>query len=70
MNKPVKYWVRRVLVSLPFYFFLVHEADTRRRADGTRVFGDHHGAIMWAMIFALLWLSLDLHIKYNKETDQ
>lgn len=59
MNKSVKYWVRRAIVSLPLYLFLVHEADTRRLDDGTRVFADHIPAVLWGVVFVLVWSSLD-----------
>jgi hypothetical protein len=65
MNKPVRYWVRRAIVSLPLYLFFVHEADTRVYDNGERVFGDHHGAILWGVIFVLLWSAIDLTVSHR-----
>lgn len=69
MNKPIKYWVRRAIVSLPFYFFMVHETDTRRYEDGVRVFGDHQGAILWGVIFVLLWSLIDQQVS-DRQTER
>lgn len=63
MNKPVKYWVRRVLLSLPLWLLMVHETDTRRYDDGRRVFADHQGMFLWGILVILLWVSLDLYVE-------
>jgi hypothetical protein len=63
MNKAVRYWVRRLVISFPLWLALVHETDTRRFDNGQRVFGDHQGMVLWGLMFILLWVSLDLYVQ-------
>ena len=66
MNKPVKYWIRRAIVSLPLWLLLVHEADTRTRDNGDRVFDEHVGMILWTVVFVLAWSVIDYHVSQRE----
>lgn len=62
MSKPLRYWVRRAVVSFPLWVFFVHEADTRVFDNGDRVFGNHEGMVLWTILFFLLWSAVDTMI--------
>lgn len=59
MSKPLRYWVRRAVVSFPLWLLMVREADSRVFDNGERVFADHEGMILWTAIFFLVWSALD-----------
>lgn len=62
MNKPLRYWVRRAVVSFPLWLLLVRESDARLFDNGERVFADHEGMIVWAVVFFLCWSAVDFMV--------
>lgn len=62
MDKPVRFWIRRAIVSVPFWLFLTYQSDHQRYDDGRRVFPHHQAQIIWTVAFILLWACADLFV--------
>ena len=65
MKKPLRYWVRRAVVSFPVWLFFVHEMDTRTYDNGERVFLDYEGMFWWTAIIWMIWITLDYHVSHR-----